>query len=224
VPELNVVEAIRDALAIELERDERVLVLGLDVGELGGVFRATQGLLDRFGPDYTFRTPVLLDAILAWIHFVLIFGLVGCLFAEVFFYRDVLPASTFARRTSPSSTSRATRRVIPDREMSARSASSVMRSSPPATASWASTSKSAKARPVSFSRSLSSWRIRGACARSSACHAPNPRPPGSSLMTSLSRRPATSGSGSTCICNKLGSGEVFAVATVPSQNPKEERQ
>ena len=40
---------------------------------------------------------MLLDAILAWVHFVLIFGLVGCLFAEVFFYRDVLPAATFAR-------------------------------------------------------------------------------------------------------------------------------
>jgi putative membrane protein len=40
---------------------------------------------------------VLLDALLAWVHYVLIFGLVGCLFAEAFFYRDVLPAPTFAR-------------------------------------------------------------------------------------------------------------------------------
>jgi hypothetical protein len=44
MPELNVVEAIRDALAFEMERDERVIVLGLDVGRLGGVFRAE---LDR---------------------------------------------------------------------------------------------------------------------------------------------------------------------------------
>jgi pyruvate dehydrogenase E1 component beta subunit len=58
VAELNVVEAIRDALAFEMERDERVIVLGLDVGRLGGVFRATQGLRDRFGPDRVVDTPL----------------------------------------------------------------------------------------------------------------------------------------------------------------------
>jgi pyruvate dehydrogenase E1 component beta subunit len=56
--ELNVVEAIRDALTFEMERDERVIVLGLDVGRLGGVFRATQGLRDRFGPDRVVDTPL----------------------------------------------------------------------------------------------------------------------------------------------------------------------
>jgi len=40
---------------------------------------------------------MLLDAMLAWVHFMVIFGLVGCLFAEVWFYRDVLPAPTYAR-------------------------------------------------------------------------------------------------------------------------------
>ncbi|HXM55726.1 MAG TPA: alpha-ketoacid dehydrogenase subunit beta [Candidatus Dormibacteraeota bacterium] len=55
---LNIVEAIRDALAYEMEHDERVLVLGLDVGKLGGVFRATQGLLERFGPDRVVDTPL----------------------------------------------------------------------------------------------------------------------------------------------------------------------
>src|SRR5262252_212565 len=58
MPELNVVEAIRDALAFEMERDERVIVLGLDVGRLGGVFRATQGLRDRFGPERVVDTPL----------------------------------------------------------------------------------------------------------------------------------------------------------------------
>ena len=56
--ELNFVEAIRDALAYEMERDERVIVLGLDVGRLGGVFRATQGLLERFGPERVVDTPL----------------------------------------------------------------------------------------------------------------------------------------------------------------------
>jgi pyruvate dehydrogenase E1 component beta subunit len=56
--QLNVVEAIRDALAFEMERDERVILLGLDIGRLGGVFRTTQGLLDRFGPDRVVDTPL----------------------------------------------------------------------------------------------------------------------------------------------------------------------
>ena len=56
--EMNVVEAIRDALAFEMERDERVIVLGLDVGHLGGVFRTTQGLRERFGPDRVVDTPL----------------------------------------------------------------------------------------------------------------------------------------------------------------------
>ncbi|HKA09112.1 MAG TPA: alpha-ketoacid dehydrogenase subunit beta [Candidatus Dormibacteraeota bacterium] len=54
----NIVEAIRDGLAFEMERDERVIVLGLDVGKLGGVFRATQGLLERFGPERVVDTPL----------------------------------------------------------------------------------------------------------------------------------------------------------------------
>jgi pyruvate dehydrogenase E1 component beta subunit len=63
LPELNVIEAVRDALAFEMERDERVIVLGLDVGRLGGVFRATQGLRDRFGADRVVDTPLAEGAI-----------------------------------------------------------------------------------------------------------------------------------------------------------------
>src|SRR5665213_2679219 len=47
--ELTVIEAVREALAEEMARDEHVLVLGEDVGKLGGVFRATEGLFERFG-------------------------------------------------------------------------------------------------------------------------------------------------------------------------------
>src|SRR5207249_7864859 len=112
-------------------------------------------------------------------------------------------ASVSARRTRPSSTSRATRRVMPDREMSARAARSVMRSSPPARASCASTSKSARAKPVFFSRSVSSWRISVACARSSERHASNPRWPGSSFATTRSKRPVTPGFDFTCIRNLI---------------------
>jgi pyruvate/2-oxoglutarate/acetoin dehydrogenase E1 component len=49
--ELTLVEAINDCFQVELERDENVMIMGEDVGRAGGVFRATAGLRDRFGPD-----------------------------------------------------------------------------------------------------------------------------------------------------------------------------
>ncbi|MFO7572697.1 MAG: alpha-ketoacid dehydrogenase subunit beta [Gaiellaceae bacterium] len=52
------VEAVNDALHVEMERDESVLVMGEDVGKLGGVFRATAGLQDRFGTDRCIDTPL----------------------------------------------------------------------------------------------------------------------------------------------------------------------
>ena len=58
MPERNIVEAINNALAEEMERDPRVMVLGLDVGRLGGVFRTTSGLVERFGADRVVDTPL----------------------------------------------------------------------------------------------------------------------------------------------------------------------
>ena len=56
--EASILEAIRSTLLSEMEQDERVMVLGMDVGQLGGVFRATHGLLSRFGPDRVVDTPM----------------------------------------------------------------------------------------------------------------------------------------------------------------------
>jgi len=56
--DLTLVEAINDCFHVELERDESVLVMGQDVGRAGGVFRATAGLRDRFGPDRCIDTPL----------------------------------------------------------------------------------------------------------------------------------------------------------------------
>jgi pyruvate dehydrogenase E1 component beta subunit len=56
--ELLLVEAVNDALHVELERDPTVLVLGEDVAQLGGVFRATAGLKKRFGSDRCVDTPL----------------------------------------------------------------------------------------------------------------------------------------------------------------------
>ena len=58
MPELYLVEAVNDALHVEMERDADVLVLGEDVGRAGGVFRATAGLRDRFGADRCVDTPL----------------------------------------------------------------------------------------------------------------------------------------------------------------------
>jgi 2-oxoisovalerate dehydrogenase E1 component subunit beta len=56
--EITLVEAVTLALAHELGADSRVLVLGEDVGVNGGVFRATAGLIERFGPERIIDTPL----------------------------------------------------------------------------------------------------------------------------------------------------------------------
>jgi len=55
---LTMVQAINLALAQEMEKDGRVLVLGEDVGLDGGVFRVTEGLIQRFGPQRVLDTPL----------------------------------------------------------------------------------------------------------------------------------------------------------------------
>lgn len=55
---LNLVQAVQSALALAMERDPRVVVLGEDVGPNGGVFRATEGLHQRFGSDRVIDTPL----------------------------------------------------------------------------------------------------------------------------------------------------------------------
>jgi pyruvate dehydrogenase E1 component beta subunit len=55
---LNMVEAIRGTLAAEMERDERIILLGQDIGHNGGMFRATEGLQQRFGEDRVVDMPL----------------------------------------------------------------------------------------------------------------------------------------------------------------------
>ncbi len=56
--ECTLVEAVTAALRYEMERDKDVVILGEDVGVNGGVFRATQGLLETFGPERVLDTPL----------------------------------------------------------------------------------------------------------------------------------------------------------------------
>ncbi|MFB6221572.1 MAG: alpha-ketoacid dehydrogenase subunit beta [Halolamina sp.] len=55
---LTLVQAVRDGLYTEMQRDEEVLALGQDIGKNGGVFRATQGLQEEFGEDRVVDTPL----------------------------------------------------------------------------------------------------------------------------------------------------------------------
>jgi len=58
VAERTVVEAVNDALTLEMARDDRVLVFGEDVGVTGGVFRATEGLFTKYGKERVIDTPL----------------------------------------------------------------------------------------------------------------------------------------------------------------------
>jgi 2-oxoisovalerate dehydrogenase E1 component beta subunit len=55
---MSMIDAIRDALAVMMERDERVVSFGEDTGYFGGVFRCTEGLQQRFGSHRSFDTPI----------------------------------------------------------------------------------------------------------------------------------------------------------------------
>jgi pyruvate/2-oxoglutarate/acetoin dehydrogenase E1 component len=56
--EVTYLEAIRQALLEEMERDPAVFCLGEDISRYGGAFKATEGLLDRFGPERVIDTPI----------------------------------------------------------------------------------------------------------------------------------------------------------------------
>ena len=56
--ELTLAQSLNGALATALESDERVVLLGEDIGRTGGVFRITDGLRDKYGEDRVFDTPV----------------------------------------------------------------------------------------------------------------------------------------------------------------------
>jgi pyruvate dehydrogenase E1 component beta subunit len=58
MPLMNMIEAIRDGIGTAMEADGKVMVLGQDVGQMGGIFRATDGLLARFGPKRVVDMPL----------------------------------------------------------------------------------------------------------------------------------------------------------------------
>ena len=76
-------EAVRQGMWDEMEKDSRVFLLGQDIGRYGGPFRVTAGFLDRFGPERILDTPISESA------------MVGCAIGAA------MIASTKDRNTSP---------------------------------------------------------------------------------------------------------------------------
>src|SRR5258708_36672178 len=56
--QMTMIEALNSALALEMERDQRVILLGQDIGKNGGVFRVTEHLQQKFGEERVFDTPL----------------------------------------------------------------------------------------------------------------------------------------------------------------------
>src|SRR5258705_9716087 len=58
MPEVTFLEALRQGMWEEMERDERVFILGEDVGAYGGAFKVTDGFIKRFGESRVIYTPI----------------------------------------------------------------------------------------------------------------------------------------------------------------------
>ena len=88
--ERTMVQAINDALRGEMRRDDRVVVLGEDVGRLGGVFRVTEGLWEEFGDERVIDTPLSENGIVGTAIGMALYGLVPL--AEIQFADFIYPA------------------------------------------------------------------------------------------------------------------------------------
>jgi pyruvate dehydrogenase E1 component beta subunit len=90
MPQMNMVQAINDGLRLEMRRDPRVVVLGEDVGKVGGVFRVTAGLFDEFGDDRVIDTPLSEGGIVGTAIGMALYGLVPI--PEIQFSDFIYPA------------------------------------------------------------------------------------------------------------------------------------
>src|SRR6187549_1009687 len=90
MPQMTMVQAINDALRLEMRRDDRVVVLGEDVGKVGGVFRVTQGLFEEFGDDRVIDTPLSEGGIIGTAIGMALYGLVPV--PEIQFADFIFPA------------------------------------------------------------------------------------------------------------------------------------
>src|SRR2546422_4014556 len=75
MPAMTMVQAIQDALRIALREDDRVVILGEDVGKAGGVFRVTEGLQAEFGEERVVDTPLAENGIIGGAIGMALYGL-----------------------------------------------------------------------------------------------------------------------------------------------------
>jgi len=87
---MTMIEAIRDAMDVMMERDERVIVFGEDVGYFGGVFRCTAGLQQKYGKTRCFDTPISESGIVGTAIGMATYGLRPCI--EIQFADYMYPA------------------------------------------------------------------------------------------------------------------------------------
>jgi pyruvate dehydrogenase E1 component beta subunit len=87
---MNMVQAINNALRLEMRKDPRIVLLGEDIGKLGGVFRVTQGLQDEFGDGRVLDTPLSESGIIGAAVGMAMYGLVPV--PEIQFADFIYPA------------------------------------------------------------------------------------------------------------------------------------
>jgi len=90
MPQMNMVQAINDALRIAMRGDDRVVIMGEDVGKVGGVFRVTAELYDEFGDDRVIDTPLSENGIVGSAVGMALYGLVPVV--EIQFADFIWPA------------------------------------------------------------------------------------------------------------------------------------
>src|SRR5437899_8067150 len=73
--QMTMIEALNSALALELERDQRVVLFGEDIGLNGGVFRVTEHLQRQFGEERVFDTPLAESGIIGTAVGMAVYGL-----------------------------------------------------------------------------------------------------------------------------------------------------
>src|SRR5688572_27785948 len=88
--QVNMVQAINDALRIALRADPRVVIMGEDVGKVGGVFRVTAGLQDEFGEERVVDTPLSENGIVGTAVGMALYGMVPVV--EIQFADFIWPA------------------------------------------------------------------------------------------------------------------------------------
>jgi pyruvate dehydrogenase E1 component beta subunit len=88
--QMNMVKAINDALRVAMRQDSRVVVLGEDVGKVGGVFRVTEGLINEFGTERVFDTPLSEGGIIGTAVGMALYGMVPV--PEIQFSDFIFPA------------------------------------------------------------------------------------------------------------------------------------